>query len=82
MGIFICVHLVRQESYAMNCHRATPSFWGNLTRMCFCSNAEVQSSWDNVKKSENKRNRIDTLKPKGTKAEFKTAARNKGLWDA
>jgi hypothetical protein len=44
---------VRQESYAMNCHRATPSIWGNLTGMCFCSNAKVQSSWDNVKKSKN-----------------------------
>src|SRR5659263_752557 len=41
------------RSYAMNCQPATPSVWGNLTGMCFCSNARVQSSWDNVKKSEN-----------------------------
>jgi len=49
----ICNELVRQESYAMNCQRAIPSIWDNLTGMCFCSNAEVQSSWDNVKKPEN-----------------------------
>ncbi len=47
-----CFISVRQESYTMNCQRATPSIWGNLTRMCFCSNAEVQSSWDNVKPSK------------------------------
>ena len=41
------------RSYAMNCKRATPSVWGNLTGMCLGSNVEVQSSWDNVKKSEN-----------------------------
>lgn len=41
------------RSYAMNCKRATPSVWGNLTGMCLGSNAEVQSSWDNVKKSKN-----------------------------
>src|SRR5660398_250492 len=41
------------RSYAMNCQPATPSVLGNLTGMCFCSNARVQSSWDNVKKSEN-----------------------------
>jgi hypothetical protein len=34
------VSSVRQESYAMNCHRAIPSVWDNLTRMCFCSNAK------------------------------------------
>jgi len=32
------------RSYAMNCKQATPSVWGNLTGMCFCSNAKVQSS--------------------------------------
>jgi len=49
----VCNELYRQESYAMNCQRAIPSIWDNLTGMCFCSNAEVQSSWDNVNKSKN-----------------------------
>jgi len=45
--------LVRQESYPMNCQCAAPSIWGNLTGMCFNSNAEVQSFRDNVRKPEN-----------------------------
>jgi len=48
-----CNHFRATRSYALYCHRATPSIWGNLTGMCVCSNAEVQSSRDNVKKSEN-----------------------------
>jgi len=42
-----------RRSYVMNCKRATPSVWGNLTGMCLGSNAEVQSSRDNVKKFKN-----------------------------
>ncbi len=45
--------LVRQESHPMNCQCAAPSIWGNLTGMCFNSNAEVQSFRDNVSKPEN-----------------------------
>ena len=51
-GFLIRANPVRQGSYTMNCECAIPSIWDNLTRMCFCSNAEVQSSWDNVKTSK------------------------------
>ena len=53
MMVFIGHRLARQVSYIMNCHCATPSIWGNLTGMCVSSNADVQSSWDNVKTSKN-----------------------------
>ena len=54
----------------MNCQRATPSVWGNLTGMCFCSNAEVKMNYRRRVVTQNKRNWIDALKPKGTKSGY------------